>query len=895
MMSLKFDPRSDSDKLFCKCRGNERGMSMSASLNLLKNAVILTENDGVPGAKFHKSPENDSVEQLKRWLKCRGIKVSGKRDELIARVRDCVNSRNHHVLDPSIDGGKWIDNKQQSNGHKIDKTNSGKSSQVPDIPTSGWKSWPSYDIPAQFNYGHVYFYALELLPSNTSNVINENTSDESENEDEGLGHMTYKPFKNGQKYLDSGFVHDVSDNKTVKNYFIQAHVWPSMKNQLPHNVLVILSVHSGAVIYASCEPCKADALGRCSHIVAVLLMLLDHIKEHGPIVSTPCTGKDCTWNKGKKRQKNPQRLSSAQYPTKRRKSSLNVIDFDPRPPQHREVKTLCINEFVKDLQMDCANTGKLPMWLTQLRIVYADYLLSDICLPLLREKIGILTKNITPPLLMQIVDTEKQSQSEKWQCERWFRLTASKCLEAYRIGRLVGDGSNNAANRCKTFIESNTWNMYDENFQSVWMARGLENEAEAIAKYQEQTNHLVLASGLWVNPKFPWLACSPDGLVGSDGLIEIKCLKIFHEHSIQTVIEQADDFKDAVKRQCFHIEGNKCKLKHTHGYYYQVQMQLLVTGRRYCDFVLFSKHGPVSIERMSRDEKLISDILRALTVLWMNVIAPEVFEMRVPRDLLPVILPLEKNNPTTYTSLSNPNATSTSHQSNGSTSYPTTTGSTSYPTTTGSTSYPTTIGSSSYPTTTGSTSYPTTIGSTSYPTTTGSTSYPTTIGSTSYPTTTGSTSYPTTTNCGTGNATTLSNFNFNINALSNFVVLPWGCTASNGLKLTNTCPLDNWMMIFQSLVKSHMLNLDDLGESGKLIKTSLCLLDSHQYGDAKLALIPQTLHLANRSGIINLYGNEADYFLPLTKTILATKVTSTCVFTSCPLHFAFLSNMQYYS
>lgn len=45
------------------------------------------------------------------------------------------------------------------------------------------------------NYSHVYFYALESLPSNSSNVINDNTSDESENEDEGLGHMTYKPFK----------------------------------------------------------------------------------------------------------------------------------------------------------------------------------------------------------------------------------------------------------------------------------------------------------------------------------------------------------------------------------------------------------------------------------------------------------------------------------------------------------------------------------------------------------------------------------------------------------------------------------------------------------------------------------------------------------------------------
>ena len=257
-----------------------------------------------------------------------------------ARVRDCVNLRNHYVLDPSIDGGKWVDIKQQANDHKIDNTNSGRSSHVPDIPTSGWKRWPSYDIPAQFNYGHVYFYALESLPSNFSNVINDNLVmlSTSENEEKGLGHMTYKPFKKGQKCLHSGFVHNVSDNKTVKNYFIRGHIWPWMKNQLPHNVLVTSSVHSGAVIYESCEPCKADALRRCSNIVAVLLMLLDHIKEHDPMVSTPCTAKDCTWNKGKKRQKNLQRLSAAQYPNKGRKSTLNVIDFDPRPPQQREVK-----------------------------------------------------------------------------------------------------------------------------------------------------------------------------------------------------------------------------------------------------------------------------------------------------------------------------------------------------------------------------------------------------------------------------------------------------------------------------------------------------------------------------------------------------------------------------
>ena len=74
--------------------------------------------------------------------------------------------------------------------------------------------------------------------------------------------MTAKPLKNGRKYVDSGFVHDMMDTKTEEHYFLKAHVWPSMRNELPHNVLIILSVSSGAVIRISCDPCKVSALGR---------------------------------------------------------------------------------------------------------------------------------------------------------------------------------------------------------------------------------------------------------------------------------------------------------------------------------------------------------------------------------------------------------------------------------------------------------------------------------------------------------------------------------------------------------------------------------------------------------------------------------------------------------
>ena len=126
--------------------------------------------------------------------------------------------------------------------------------------------------------------------------------DDQDEIDAGLGHMTDKPLKNGRKYVDSKFVHDRMDNKTDQHYFLRGHIWPSMRNDLPHNVLIVLSVTSGAVIHASCQPCKVAVQGRCSHVVVVLFSLLDHVQEHGAVLTKPSTSQECTWNKGKKKE-----------------------------------------------------------------------------------------------------------------------------------------------------------------------------------------------------------------------------------------------------------------------------------------------------------------------------------------------------------------------------------------------------------------------------------------------------------------------------------------------------------------------------------------------------------------------------------------------------------------
>ena len=67
---------------------------------------MLTDEHGIPGSKFEREPEKYTVGPLKRWLKCRGLKLNGKRDELLKRGSDCVNSGNLRMLDPCVDDGK---------------------------------------------------------------------------------------------------------------------------------------------------------------------------------------------------------------------------------------------------------------------------------------------------------------------------------------------------------------------------------------------------------------------------------------------------------------------------------------------------------------------------------------------------------------------------------------------------------------------------------------------------------------------------------------------------------------------------------------------------------------------------------------------------------------------
>ena len=112
---------------------------------------------------------------------------------------------------------------------------------------------------------------------------------------------------------------------------------------------------------------------------------------------------------------------------------------------------------------------------------------------------------------------------------------------------------------------------------------------------------------------------------------------------------------------------------------------------------------------------------------------------------------------------------------------------------------------------------------------------------------------------------------------------PWGGVTSTGISLTKSCPLDNWIMIFQALVKSGKVNLVDLPESGDTIARILQVVDSGLYADTKLVVLqsPRPQPQAT-SATLDLYGNESDFFLKLLSPYLMSTTTSTCCSATCP-------------
>lgn len=177
--------------------------------------------------------------------------------------------------------------------------------------------------------------------------------------------------------------------------------------------------------------------------------------------------------------------------------------------------------------------------------------------------------------------TRSQIYSDSWTVAREERLTASNFGKVCKLKDTTRPES--------TLKEVLSY----RSFETHHTKYGLLNEDTARRKYvsvmkKEHPSITVKNCGLLVTPDYSHLGASPDGYVNCthcedhNGLIEIKCPSSSHWRT-KTPEECAMDKKFF----CCLVNG-KVRLKRNHSYFYQVQGQLAISGRKWCDFVVWT-------------------------------------------------------------------------------------------------------------------------------------------------------------------------------------------------------------------------------------------------------------------------------------------------------------------
>lgn len=174
----------------------------------------------------------------------------------------------------------------------------------------------------------------------------------------------------------------------------------------------------------------------------------------------------------------------------------------------------------------------------------------------------------------------------EWFAQRCGKATASRIADI--IAKTKSGYSTSRANYMAQLVVERMTNQVAESYSNAAMEWGVLNEPFARAAYEAKAGVLVDQVGAIDHPRIERSAASPDGLVGDDGCLEIKCPNTATH--IDTMLGES-------------VAGK---------YYTQMQWQMACTERSWCDFVSFDPRMPeglqLFVKRVDRDDSYIAEL-----------------------------------------------------------------------------------------------------------------------------------------------------------------------------------------------------------------------------------------------------------------------------------------------
>jgi putative phage-type endonuclease len=184
------------------------------------------------------------------------------------------------------------------------------------------------------------------------------------------------------------------------------------------------------------------------------------------------------------------------------------------------------------------------------------------------------------------METEIVQGTTDWFAIRLGKVTASRVADV--IAKTKTGYSTSRENYMAQLVVERLTQTKAESFTNAAMQWGTDQEPFARAAYEAAQGVMVEEVGFVPHPTIEWAGASPDGLVGDDGLVEIKC------PNTATMIEALLTGKVPTK------------------YFTQMQFQMACTGTKFCDYVVFDPRMPAKVQlfvtRVNRDNAYIAEI-----------------------------------------------------------------------------------------------------------------------------------------------------------------------------------------------------------------------------------------------------------------------------------------------
>ena len=447
----------------------------------------------------------------------------------------------------------------------------------------------------------------DITPSSTIPILKEDNILQFLPSGDDINDKARDMYRNGYlRYVRS----TVSGGKT----FIHGNCKAQMRKKVSYYVDIKLD-KNGVIKATQCE-CAAGIgpTSYCKHVQIMLLGIVDFGRKNPIHLEKTCTSQIQTFNHpAKLYDGSPVKCES--FPLTR---GMKDLLYNPEPVEYREdcnAYSARINNLVVN---HAAVTGcRIPLLQlvppANIRGYCNDH---DYCSQTPESDFlkKLLVEDISEE---QVLDIEKATRGQtgtKKSKKRWARERTLR-LQSSTFGRIC-----KRTDRTQSYELACTLQEIHE-INTAPLRHGRKYESTAIGLYEAKTGNKVNISGIIVSETLPFLACSPDGVVNDEFLVEVKCPYTARNRVINPVSVPYLRYD----------ENQNLYLNPDHAYSYQVQGQMAITGKKLSHFVIYTFQDLKIIE-VPYDNAMVQKMLTKLTLFYKDFFRPALLEKRFYRN-----------------------------------------------------------------------------------------------------------------------------------------------------------------------------------------------------------------------------------------------------------------------